>query len=74
MYPSIKFALVRKAVKYFTNHLNEQEKKTVDTCLKLIYFSMSSTLLTFQEMYYKNGSERDAKKKSLAISGYELFC
>ena len=47
MNPSIKFPQVKKAISYFTRKLPKNQKSTIKLCLKLIAFSMSSTLLAF---------------------------
>lgn len=52
MYPSIKFNLIEKAVKYYAASLNEQDVENVETCLELVKFGMSTTLLTFIDKYY----------------------
>ena len=43
MYPSIKLATIRKAVRYFARTLTRETKKTIKFCLDLIHFGMSST-------------------------------
>ena len=44
MYPSIKPAIIRKAVIYFARKLTKETKKNIHLCLELIHFEMSSTL------------------------------
>ena len=70
MYPSIKLAAIRKAVIFFARKLTAATKKTINLCLELIHFEMSSTLISFDGKYYKyHGGERE--KQGLAIGGYE---
>ena len=47
MYPSIKPATIREAVRYFARKLTKETKKTINLCLELIHFGMSSTLISF---------------------------
>ena len=70
MYPSIKLATIKKAVRFFARKLTSEVKKTINLCLDLIQFGMSSTLISFDGEYYKyHGRERD--KQGLAIGGYK---
>ena len=47
MYPSIKIATIRKAVKCFSRKLTSETKNTINLCLELIHFRMISTLDLF---------------------------
>ena len=47
MYPSIKLATIKKAVRFFVRKLTSEVKKTINLCLDLIQFGMSSTLISF---------------------------
>ena len=68
MYPSIKFSTNRKAVRFFTRKLTAAIKKTINLCLELIRFGMSSTLIYFDGEHYKyHGGERG--EQGLAIGG-----
>ena len=70
MYPSIKLATIKKAVICFARKLTSEVKKTIDLCLDLIQFGMSSTLISFDGEYYEyHGGERE--EQGLAIGGYE---
>ena len=70
MYPSIKLATIRKAVRYFPRKLTRDTKKTIILCLDLIHFGMSSTLIYFDGEYYDYyGGERE--EQGLEIGGYE---
>ena len=70
MYPSIKLAKIRKAVKYFAIKITEEIKKTINLCLELTHFRMSSTLIYFDGEYYDyHGGERE--EQGLAIGGYK---
>ena len=51
MYPSIKLATIRKGVRYFERKLTRDTKKTINLCLDLIHFGMSSTLISFYSEY-----------------------
>ena len=70
MYPSIKLAKIRKAVRYFARKLTKETKKTINLCLELIHFRMSSTLISFGGEYYEyHGGE--IEEQGLSIGGYE---
>ena len=70
IYPSIKLATIRKAVRFFARKLNRETKKTINLFLELIHFRMISTLISFDGDYYKcHGGERE--EQGLAIGGYE---
>ena len=70
MYPSIKLATIRKVVRYFARKITRETNKTINLCLDLIHFWMSSTLISFNGDYYKyQGGERE--EQVLAIGGYE---
>ena len=51
MYPSIKIATIRKAVRYFARKITRETKKTINLCLDLIHFWVSSTLISFDREY-----------------------
>jgi hypothetical protein len=70
-YPSVHFKLVRKAVHYYSQHLSEQARTTIDQCLTMISFGMSSTLFTFQDQYYEYDGEANPDDRGLTIGGYE---
>ena len=53
MYTSIKLATTRKAVRFFARKLNAETKKTINLCLELIHFGMSSTLISFDGEYHE---------------------
>ena len=62
MYLSIKTATIRKAVRYFTRKLTRETKKTINLSLDLIYFGMSSTLISFDGEHYEyHGGEKEEK-------------
>jgi hypothetical protein len=71
MYPSIKYKLVRKAVKFFARNLNAETQRRIDTCLEMIKFGMGNTLLTFVNKNYKYGGDLDVEDRGLTIGGYE---
>ena len=47
MYPSIKLATIKKAVRFFARKLTSEVKKTINLCLDIIQFGMSWTLISF---------------------------
>ena len=53
MYPSIKYALIEKAVDYFRKNLNTDESTTIKKCLEILKFAMSSNIIAFRGKYYK---------------------
>ena len=53
MYPSIKLATTRKAVRFFARKLTTETKNTINLCLELIHFGMRSTLISFDNEYYE---------------------
>ena len=70
MYPSIKLATIKKAVRFFARKLTSEVKRTMNLCLDLIQFGMSSTLISFKGEYYKyHGGEKE--EQGLAIVKYE---
>ena len=70
MYPSIKLVNIKKAVGFFARKITSEVKKTINLCLDLIQFGMSSTLISFDREYYEyHGGERE--EQGLAIGGYE---
>ena len=70
MYPSIKLSTIKKAVRFFARTLTTATKITINLCLELILFGMSSTLICFNGEYYKyNGGKKE--EQGLEIGGYE---
>ena len=53
VYPSIKLAIIRKAARLFARKLTASNKKTINICLELIHFGMSSTIISFDGEYNK---------------------
>ena len=53
MYPSIKLSTIKKSVRFFAIKLTATTKKTINLCLELIRFGMSSTLTSFGVYYYE---------------------
>jgi GIY-YIG catalytic domain len=70
-YPSIKFKLVKKAVHFFSENLQEDDQIKIEECLDMIKFGMSSTLLTFVDKYYEYDGDKNPEEKGLTIGGYE---
>ena len=52
MYPSTKLSTIKKAVRLFARKFTTTTKKTINLCLELIRFRMSSTLISFDGKYY----------------------
>ena len=52
MYPCIKLATIRKAVRYFARKLTAETKNSINLCLELIHFGIRSTLISFNIKYY----------------------
>ena len=62
MYPSLKLSTIRKAVRFFARKLTAATKKTINLCLELIRFGMSSTLISFNgECYEYHVGEREER-------------
>ena len=62
--------IIKKAVRFFARKLTAATKKTINPCLELIRFGMSSTLISFDGEYYEyHGGEKE--EQGLAIGGYE---
>ena len=70
MYLSIKLSIIKKAVRLFTRKLTTVTKKTINLCMELIRFGMSSTLIYSGGEYYKYHGDKN-EKQGLAIDGYE---
>ena len=62
VYTLIKLATIKKAVRYFARTLTIETKKTINLCLDLIQFGMSSTLISFDGEYYEYHGEREKNK------------
>ena len=57
-------------MRYFARTLSRDTKKTINLCLDLIQFGMSSNLISFNGEYYEyHGGERE--EQGLSIGGYE---
>jgi hypothetical protein len=70
-YPSVHFKLVRKALRYYSQHLSLDLQDIIDECLGMISFGMNSTLFTFQGRYYEYDGDGDEDDRGLTIDGYE---
>lgn len=71
-YPSTKFKVVERAVKYFAKDLSADQNKTINECLKMIKFGMSNTLITYRDKYYEYDGDEEISNKCLTpIGGYE---
>ena len=69
MYPSIKLATIKKAVRFFARTLTTASKKTINLCLELIRFGMSTNLICFNGEYYKyNGGKKEVSGNELSMS------
>ena len=69
-YPSIKLETIKKEVRFFARTLTTATKKTINICLELIHFGMSSTLICFEGEYYKYHSGKK-EEQGLVIGRYE---
>ena len=70
VYPAIKLAIIKKAVIVFAIKLTTETNRTINICLELIQFGMSSTLISFDGEYYKYHGEKK-EYQWLATGGYE---
>ena len=61
MYPSIKLSTIKNSVRFVARKLTATTKKTINQCLELIRFGMSSTLTSFGGDYYEYN---DGKKNN----------
>ena len=71
MYPSMKLSTIKKSLRFFAIKHTTATKKTINLCLELIRFGMSSTLTSFDGDYYEYNSGKK-EEQGLAIGGYEL--
>ena len=60
MFPSIKLAIIRKAVRLFARKLTAAAKMTINFFLGFICFGMNSTLISFDSEYYEYHSGKKA--------------
>ena len=67
MYPSIEYALVEKAVKFFSADLNTDESTTIKKCLEILKFATSSNILTFRGKYYEYDGAVAINERDLTI-------
>ena len=70
-YPSVRYKLVAKAVKYFSQHLSPTLQQTIEMCMQMIQFGMQSTYLIFQDNYYEYDGDQDPVNRGLTIGGFE---
>ena len=75
MYPSIKLATIKKEVRFFARKLTTEVKKTINLCLDLIQFGMSSTRISFDRWYYEylGGRERRTRIQICIPGGPSRF-
>jgi hypothetical protein len=72
MYPSIKFDLIEKAVKYYARNItDENDLEKVNKCLDLVKFGMNTTLIQFCGVYYLYDGDLAVEDRGLTIGGYE---
>ena len=71
MYPSITFAMVKRAIKFYALKLKKCDKDTIKQCLEMIKFGMGNTLITFIDKYYEYGGSESINERGLTIGGYE---
>ena len=71
MYPSIKHALVEKAVDYFIATLNIDESTTIKERLEMIKFAMSSNILNFRGNHYEYDGAVEINEMHFTMGGFE---
>ena len=71
MYLSIKMGMVQKAVNYYSQGLPLEEKKIIETYLKLIEWGIGAALCTFNRKYYEYGRIEDLEDKGILTRAYE---
>ena len=71
MYPSIQLTTIRTAVIFFSRKFTATTKKVINLFLKLIYFGLKSTLISFNGKYNEY-HESEKEEQGFAIGGYEL--
>ena len=52
IYPMVRFSVIKKEIKYYTENLPESKLKKIDNCLEMISFGMAFCLITFHGKYY----------------------
>ena len=52
MYPSIKCGIIKKAVSFFSKNIKQDQLKSIDKCLEMIKFGMSTTFIQFKDQYH----------------------
>eukprot|EP00957_Ditylum_brightwellii_P179747 13692892-Ditylum_brightwellii.AAC.1 len=76
MYPSVCLRLIWKMLKYYTQNLLKEDRKTIDDCLDMIKFGKHSTLIMYHGKYYAykgaaKGMAMEDEDITLAIGAYE---
>eukprot|EP00957_Ditylum_brightwellii_P023314 1759875-Ditylum_brightwellii.AAC.1 len=75
MYPLICVHLIWKALDYYRHKLAASARKQVHKCMEIVKFGIRSTLIYFQDKYYKYSRVADittsGKCIGLAIGGYK---
>ncbi len=71
MYPSVKYKLIKKAIEYYSQGFDEEERMMIESALAMMKFSMANTLVQFREKYYEYGVEEDPMERPLTIGGYD---
>ena len=71
MYPSLKYKLILAAITHYSHGFDEKDNERINACLEMLKFSMSNTIVTFRDRYYKNGVHGDPMERSLTIGGYK---
>eukprot|EP00957_Ditylum_brightwellii_P023057 1739285-Ditylum_brightwellii.AAC.1 len=74
-YPLIRVCLIQKVLDCYTWKLPAIARKQIRECMEIVRFGMRSTLIYFQNKYYKYnrvaGNTTSDKDIGLAIGGYE---
>lgn len=68
---SIKFLLVKKAVRYYAKDLSEEDKSKIKCFLQMIRFGMKNIRVTFINKYCKYEGDINGENKGLTIGGFE---
>ena len=63
--------MVKKALNFFARDLSIENLTKIETCLEMVKFGISNTLLTFQDRFFEYGGDCDPDKRGLTIGGYE---
>ena len=63
--------MIQKVIAYFARNLPNEDNETISTCLEMVRFGMSHTLVQFQGRYFEVGGNESTWERGLTIGGYE---